>query len=292
MKLSRGQRIFLAGNYVFFILLSLLCILPLVHIFAISLSSSSAASAGLVTLWPVDFTLRSYDYIINKHEFFDSIIVSIKRLVVGTSLSLLLCMTIAYPLSKETKAFRMRTVYAWIFVFTILFNGGLIPSYMIVRYTGLLDTLWALVIPSAVNVFNVLLMLNFFRGLPKELEESAFIDGAGHWITLWRIYVPLSMPSVATVALFTMVFHWNSWFDGMIFMNKISNYPLSTYLQNVLTSGSIISSSMVNLNDLAEISDRTTKAAQIFVGSLPILCVYPFLQRYFMKGIVLGSVKG
>jgi putative aldouronate transport system permease protein len=291
MKLSRGQRIFLAGNYVFFILLSLLCILPLVHIFAISLSSSSAASAGLVTLWPVDFTLRSYDYIINKHEFFDSIIVSIKRLVVGTSLSLLLCMTIAYPLSKETKAFRMRTVYAWIFVFTILFNGGLIPSYMIVRYTGLLDTLWALVIPSAVNVFNVLLMLNFFRGLPKELEESAFIDGAGHWITLWRIYVPLSMPSVATVALFTMVFHWNSWFDGMIFMNKISNYPLSTYLQNVLTSGSIISS-MVNLNDLAEISDRTTKAAQIFVGSLPILCVYPFLQRYFMKGIVLGSVKG
>jgi len=134
-------------------------------------------------------------------------------------------------------------------------------------------------------------MLNFFRALPKELEESAFMDGAGHWTTLWKIYFPLSLPSIATVTLFTMVFHWNSWFDGMIFMNQVSNYPLSTYLQNVITSGSIISTSLTNLNDLKDISDRTAKAAQIFIGTFPILLVYPFLQRFFIKGIVLGSVK-
>jgi len=289
--ISRGQKIFIGVNYVFFIILSVVCLFPLIHILAISFSSSAAATAGLVTFWPVEFTLKSYDYILNKPEFFNSMFISFKRLVLGSAISLVLCLTIAYPLSKETKAFRMRTIYAWIFVFTILFSGGLIPGYMLVRSLGMLDTIWALVIPPAVNVFNVVLMLNFFRALPKELEESAFMDGAGHWTTLWKIYFPLSLPSIATVTLFTMVFHWNSWFDGMIFMNQVSNYPLSTYLQNVITSGSIISTSLTNLNDLKDISDRTAKAAQIFIGTFPILLVYPFLQRFFIKGIVLGSVK-
>jgi len=289
--ISRGQKIFIGVNYVFFIILSVVCLFPLIHILAISFSSSAAATSGLVTFWPVDFTLKSYDYILNKPEFFNSMFISFKRLVLGSAISLVLCLTIAYPLSKETKAFRMRTIYAWIFVFTILFSGGLIPGYMLVRSLGMLDTIWALVIPPAVNVFNVVLMLNFFRALPKELEESAFMDGAGHWTTLWKIYFPLSLPSIATVTLFTMVFHWNSWFDGMIFMNQVSNYPLSTYLQNVITSGSIISTSLTNLNDLKDISDRTAKAAQIFIGTFPILLVYPFLQRFFIKGIVLGSVK-
>ncbi|RCW43475.1 carbohydrate ABC transporter permease [Paenibacillus prosopidis] len=289
---SIPRKVFLGFNYTFFILISLLCLFPLIHVLAVSFSSSDAVTAGLVKFWPVEFTTRSYEYMLNKPEFFQSMVITVQRVILGTVFGLLLCLTIAYPLSKEVKAFRLRTYYAWFFVFTILFNGGLIPGYMVVRNLGLLDSIWALILPSAVNVFNILLMLNFFRALPKELEESAFIDGAGHWTALWRIYLPLSLPSFATITLFTIVYHWNSWFDGLIFMNKPENYPLSTYLQNIIMSGNLINiTSSQSLEQLKDISDRTAKAAQIFIGTLPILIVYPFLQRFFIHGIVLGSVK-
>ncbi|TMY87285.1 carbohydrate ABC transporter permease, partial [Klebsiella pneumoniae] len=174
---------------------------------------------------------------------------------------------------------------------TMLFHGGLIPLYMTVKYTGIMNTLWALVLPNAVPVFNVVLLLNFFRGLPKELEEAAFMDGAGHWTTLWRVMVPLSAPALATITLFATVGHWNAWFDGLIFMNSPDNYPLQSYLQTVVINRDLSLVSSSDLKALAEVSDRTAKAAQIFLGALPILLVYPFLQRFFMKGIVLGSVK-
>jgi putative aldouronate transport system permease protein len=275
-------------NYTFFIIISFLCLFPLIHVLSLSFSSSSAAAAGQVTIWPVDFTLDSYRYVLTKPEVFRAFGISVGRLLLGVVISVSLCIVIAYPLSKEVKHFRMRTIYSWYFVFTMIFSGGLIPTYMIVRYTGLLDSIWALILPHAVNVFNVVLMLNFFRGLPKELEESAFMDGAGHWITLWRIYVPLSLSSLATITLFTMVYHWNSWFDGLIYMNSSQNYPLSSYLQTVVNLNMV---DINNLKELEEVSNRTAKAAQIFVASAPILLAYPFLQRFFIKGIVLGSVK-
>jgi putative aldouronate transport system permease protein len=216
--------------------------------------------------------------------------VTLKRVVLGLGVNMLLTIITAYPLSKETSAFKWRTLYVWIFVFTILFGGGLIPWYMTIKATGLLNSIWALVIPGAVPVFNIILLLNFFRGLPKELEEAALIDGAGHWTIMWRLFVPLSLPALATISLFTVVGHWNAWFDGMILMKSTADYPLQTYLRSVIIAQDFTNFS--SLSELNEISDRTAKAAQIFLGSLPILLVYPFLQKFFIKGIVLGSVKG
>ncbi|WP_419872332.1 carbohydrate ABC transporter permease [Candidatus Pristimantibacillus sp. PTI5] len=290
-RLTLSRRLFVGFNYVFLTLLGVLCILPLVHVLAVSFSSSSAASAGYVKLWPVDFTLESYKYVLGKEEFFQSILMTLKRVAAGLIINMVLTVLVAYPLSKEVQKFRGRTIYAWVFVFTMLFNGGLIPLYMTVKYTGMLDSVWALVLPQAVPIFNMILLLNFFRGLPKELEEAAFMDGAGHWTTLWKIFVPLSAPALATITMFTMVFHWNSWFDGLIFMNSPDNYPLQSYLQTVVIQQNFTSASLETIAELQKISDRTFKSAQIFLGSLPILLVYPFLQRFFLKGIVLGSVK-
>jgi len=289
---ASGWRIgFNIFNYTFLSLLAVLCLLPLVHVFAVSLSANHAASAGIVKLWPVDFNTKSYSYVLGKEEFIRSLLVSVKRVILGTTVNMLMIVLLAYPLSKESTKFKSRTWYVWTFVITILFSGGLIPYYMMIKATGLLDSIWALVIPGAVPVFSVILLLNFFRGLPKELEEAAFIDGAGHFTTLFRIFLPLSTPALATLLLLTMVGHWNSWFDGLIFMNSPEHYPLQSYLQTIVIQKDFSTLTDLNSEALRQISDRTVKAAQIFMGALPVLVVYPFLQKYFMKGIVLGSVK-
>ncbi len=198
--------------------------------------------------------------------------------------------TASYSLSKTIYKFPGRQIYIWVFVFTMLFSGGLIPSYVLISKLHMIDTIWALVLPSAVSVWNMILMLNFFRTIPQELEEAAYIDGAGHLRVLWSVYLPVSMPSIATLSLFTMVFHWNSWFDGMIYMTKPEGYPLATYLHSMIVSDNL-SRVGVTLEGIVNFSNRTVKSAQIFIGALPILVVYPFLQKYFVKGIVLGSVK-
>ncbi|SDX67104.1 carbohydrate ABC transporter permease [Paenibacillus sp. CF384] len=289
-QLTRSRSLFLIMNYIFLGALSLLCILPMIHILALSFSSGSAASAGSVSLWPVEFTTEAYQNIFNKPQYFTAFIVTIKRVLLGTSISMLLTVLAAYPLSKESGHFLFRTGYAWFFVITILFSGGLIPWYMTIKATGLLDSIWALILPGAVPVFNVILLLNFYRGLPKELEESAKIDGANHFVTLFKIYLPLSAPALATIGLFTIVGHWNSWFDGLVLMNRPENYPLQTFLQTVIIKKDFRFISADDL-DMLRLSDRTSTAAQIFVAAVPILIIYPFLQRFFTKGIVMGSVK-
>lgn len=291
---STAYRWFLRCNYVFLTSLAVLCLFPIVNILAISFSSSAAVNAGRVTFWPVDFTLSSYKYILQNNQFIQSFGTSLLRVVLGVSVNLLFTILVAYPLSKEATSFRSRTVYAWIFVFTMLFSGGLIPGYLIVKEMGLLDSIWSLIIPGAVPIFNVLLMLNFFRGLPKELEEASWMDGAGHLRTLWSVYLPVSMPSIATITLFALVGHWNAWFDGMIYMRSPEHYPLATYLQSILQQVSIQTENITfeQAALLNQISDRTTQASQIFLSIIPILAIYPFLQRYFVHGLVVGSVKG
>ncbi len=284
--------LFVYANYIFLTLFSLTCLFPILHMAAMSLSSNSAVTAGWVTIWPVGFNLDSYKYIFSNHIFLQTVLVSFERLFLGVSISLILTVLAAYPLSKSNLKFRSRTIYSWYFVVTMIFNGGLIPTFMVVKETGLMDSIWALVIPSAVNVFNIVLMLNFFRTQPIELEESAQMDGAGVWRTLWSIYLPISKPSLATIALFTIIFHWNSWFDGMIYMNSPSNYPLQTYLRTVIVARDLTNMNASDLSLIANISNRTVLAAQLFVSMLPVLCIYPFLQKYFVKGLVLGSVKG
>jgi len=292
MRISAGRKSFVALNYIFLTLLSLLCLFPLIHMLALSLSSGSAAAAGKVGLWPVETTIAAYKNILNKPQYLTAFGVSVQRLVLGTVISMVITIITAYPLSKENRSFQFRTVYAWFFVFTILFSGGLIPWFMTIRQLGMMDTLWALVLPGAVSVFNIILLLNFYRGLPKELDESARMDGAGHFRTLWSIIVPLSKPALATVGLFTMVLHWNSWFDGLILMNRPEHYPLQSFLQTIVIQRDMRFISADDVELLKLISDRTSSAAQIFVASVPILLVYPFLQRFFIKGIVMGSVKG
>ena len=284
-----SYRLCLKFIHVYLILLALFCMFPLIHIFAISLSDAAAVSAGMVKLWPVHFTMDSFNYVVSNHAFISSIYISLKRIVIGVSIAMTINILCAYPLSKSNLDFSGRTVYVWIFVFSMLFSGGLIPTFLIVKQLGLLDTIWALTLPNAVMVFNIVLMLNFFRNLPKELEEASFMDGAGHWAILMKIYIPLSMPSIATILLFSIVGYWNEWFMGIIYMNRIENYPLSSYLQTIIIRDAAIESS--SLNELNAINDRTAKAAQIFIGSIPVLVVYPFLQKYFANGLTLGSVK-
>ncbi|GAB2564232.1 putative aldouronate transport system permease protein [Gracilibacillus alcaliphilus] len=289
---TKGYKYFTWFNNVFLILLALACLFPLIHVLALSFSSSSAAAAGEVMLWPVEFTLSSYEYVAAKSEFWRSMFVSFQRILLGGTINFLVTILLAYPISREPKEFKPRTFLAWFLFMTMLFNGGLIPWYIVIKEAGLLDTIWALVLPNAVPVFNVILLINFFRQLPKELDEAAYVDGAGHWTILWKIYIPLSLPVLATVTLFSLVMHWNSWFDGLILMNKPDNYPLQSFLQTVIIQQDLSMITSGDLEGLSEISDRTLKSAQIFLGCLPIFLVYPFLQRYFVKGIVIGSVKG
>lgn len=288
---SKSYRVFNVVNTIFLIFLSVLCIVPLVHVLAISFSSKAAADANIVSLIPIDFSLEAYKKTINNPAFLRSIMISVARTIVGTLITLVITFLAAYPLSKENSAFRSRTIYSWIFVFSMVFNGGLVPFYQVIQSLHLMNTFWVLVLPSAVNTFLVILMLNFFRGIPKELEEASLMDGAGHFRTLFSVYLPISLPSIATISLFSMVFHWNSWFDGLLYINNAKDFPLATFLQTIIIQRDMSSMSM-NPQEMELISQTTVKAAQIFIGAAPILIVYPFLQKYFVKGMTVGSVKG
>jgi putative aldouronate transport system permease protein len=286
-RISLSRKIFVAFNITFLVAVALLCVLPLVNLFAISLSGKSAANSGAVTFWPIDFTLMAYQKTFNNNNFIRSIMIAIGRTGLGTLLSMLVITMAGYALSKE---FKGRTALMWFFVFTMLFGGGLIPSYLVNSALGLKNNFLVYIIPGAFNCYNMILIMNFFKSIPKALEEAALIDGASKFAILWKIFLPLSKAGLATVALFIMVGYWNEWFTGILYMSDTKNYPLASFLQVIVVQG--------NQQDLAldptsaaAMSERTIKAAQVFIGALPILCVYPFLQKYFVKGIVMGAVK-
>ena len=267
---------------------------PIVHTLALSFSSMYYATAGLVGFWPRGFTLDAYDRILSDSQFFTSFMISVARVAAGGGFSIVITVMMAYPLSKEKERFRFRNVYMWLLVFTMLFNGGLIPWYMNIKSLGLLNSFWALVFPGALQVFYVLLLMNFFRGLPKQLEEAATIDGAGQWTMMALIYLPVSLPSIATVALFTMVSHWNSFFDGLVLMNSPKMWPLQTYIQQLTFMINPAQMATLTPDEIARLKNvmgLNFNSAKIFVSMIPILVVYPVLQKYFITGIVLGSVK-
>jgi putative aldouronate transport system permease protein len=279
-------------NLVLLALLALLCLFPILHIFALSLSSATAAASGSVSIFPVDFTTQSYQFVLENIAFSKSFLISLERVLVGTPVNMILTILVAYPLSRSPAEFRSRGFFAWFFLITVLFSGGLIPWYMVIRQTGLIDNFWGLILPGALPVFNVILLANAFRNIPKELEEAAAMDGAGHWTILFKILLPMSLPVLATVTLFVAVSHWNAWFDGLILMNSPDKYPLQSYLQTVVVNPDPRMLTERDLALLKIISNRTTRAAQIFIAMVPILAIYPFLQRYFTTGIKLGSIKG
>ncbi|WP_274653240.1 carbohydrate ABC transporter permease [Paenibacillus humicola] len=296
IKASLPRKIFLVCNTVFLLLIAFVCVAPFINLLAVSFSDKVAVEAGEVTFFPIGFTTVSYEFITNTSKFFVSLLISLKRVAIGVPLNLLLIIITAYPLSKSKTDFGARNIFSWFFVVTILFNAGLIPTYMVVRTTGLIDSVWSLVLPGALPVFSMLVVMNYMRSLPKELLEAAYIDGAGHVQTLLRVVLPVSLPTIATVTLFSVVDHWNSWFDGMIYMNHIENYPLQTYLQTVVVNPQEFMRNNTDLSGnlskyLSLVSARTTGAAQMFLAMIPILLIYPYLQKYFTTGLVMGSVK-
>ncbi len=287
---SASQKTGQAVISILLVLTGMLCFVPFWYIVCQSFSSNEAISAGKVGLLPVEFQLDSYLYVLKRAPFWKAAWITVLRVAVGLPLGMFLMVTAAYPLSKG-KRFPGRDFYVWFIFFTMLFHGGLIPTYLVVRELGMLNTVWGMILPCAVNVFNMLLVLSFFRQLPVELEESASLDGAGHWRILWSIFLPVSKPVLATVALFTLVQHWNSWFDGMIYM-KADRYPLQTYLRSIIISFNFSNLTPLEQMQLSNFNENALKSAQMVIGTIPILLVYPFLQRYFVSGITLGSVKG
>lgn len=282
--------------YLIVIVLALSCLVPMLIVVALSLSSSSAVAANAVGLWPVDLTLAAYERIMSDQQFWRSFGISVIRVVISLLLNLVMIVTMAYPLSKSKKVFRTRKLFMSVMVFAMLFSGGMIPTYLVVRNLGLLNTIWSLILPSAVPIGSVILVMNFFRGIPKSLEESARIDGANPLQILGRIYIPMSLPCLATVSLFSIVGSWNDFFSGLIYMTKTENYPLMTYIQTLSVNiaetmqqaGNLTSE---QLQSLLAVSDRNLNAAKIVVAVVPLLIIYPLLQKYFVQGIVVGSVK-
>lgn len=291
-KLTTGRIVFQIINYTVLSLLALICLFPLLNILAMSFSSATAVSAGRVLFFPVEFNTYAYHYVIEKREFWLSLLKSVERVCIGVPFTMLITILVAYPLSKESTQLRLRGVYAWIFFFTMLFSGGLIPGYLLIQNLHMMDTIWALILPMAVPVYNIVLMLNFFRGIPKELEEAALIDGANQFQTCFRIYVPCAKPSIATLTLFTFISHWNSYFDGLIFSNFPDSYPLASFLYTVVVKRDMSLLSMEQIREMAMVDDRTIRCAQIFISLIPIMMIYPFAQKYFVKGMTVGSVKG
>jgi putative aldouronate transport system permease protein len=292
IRKSVGYRAFLVINYSLLFILAALCIFPVLHVLALSMSSSTAASSGKVILFPVGFTIKSYRFVMENNQFMRAFFVSIVRVGLGVPINMLMTFLSAYPLSRTRSQFRAKAVFTWFFLVTVLFGGGLIPWYMVIKETGLLNTIWALVIPGAVPVFNVILLINYFRSIPSELEEAAYMDGAGHWLILWKIFLPLSIPTLATITLFSMLGHWNSWFDGLILMNSPEKYPLQSYMQTIVINRDPNTLTERDLDLLKIVNEKTTKSAQLFIAMIPIICVYPFLQKYFTTGLIVGGVKG
>jgi putative aldouronate transport system permease protein len=291
---SPSRKLFILIAYTILLVTGFICLVPFVNLFAISFSGSAPVSAGKVLFWPVEFTISSYQFMVRNGKFFTALLVSVKRVLLGVSINLVFMICAAYPLSKGRDKFKTRNIYMVYFVITMLINGGLIPTYITIVKLGLIDTLWALVLPGALPVGTMVILMNFIRQMPQDIEEAAMIDGAGVFRRLLQIILPLLKPALATVGLFCIVGHWNDWFSGIIYMNKPQNYPLQSYLQTLLrTIEEMMRISGIDYTQLlAMISARTGRAAQLFLGALPMMLVYPFLQKYFTTGLVIGSVKG
>ena len=266
----------------FLMILTLTCLIPILNTLAMSFSDKTSAALGQVTFYPVNFTTAAYVEMFQDNRFFTAFGVSVLRVLLGTTINLVLSIMMAYPLSKKPSEFRFRNVYMWILVFTMMFNGGLVPTFLVVNQMHLIDTIWALVLPCAVNVFNTIILMNFYKeGIPNALEEAARVDGAGPWTILLRVIIPLAKPSIATIALFSVVFHWNSFFDGKIYINSPLNQPLQTYIQSLTVQVSPQTLANMTPDEIIrkmEVSSITFNSAKAFVSMIPILAIYPFLQ--------------
>ncbi len=288
---SLGSKIFDGLNLAVLILIALSCVLPIWYTLSVSLSQKSYAAAGLVTLWPRGFNLNSYVQILDDARFWKAFLTSVIRVILGTGVSIGAVILMAYPLSKATRQFPARNVIMWILIFCMLFNGGVVPWFITMKNLHLNNNIWGLVLGNSLPMFHVILMMNFIRNIPKDLEEAAAVDGAGPWYSLFAIVIPISKPAIATIVLFNAVYHWNEFFNGLVLMNKAEKYPLQTYIQQLVVTINTSSMSEEQYKLLSEMSNQTLNAAKLFIAIIPVMVIYPFLQKYFINGITLGSVK-
>jgi putative aldouronate transport system permease protein len=289
LQTTASQRWFQGFNNIFMILLALICLVPLLHVLALSLSSSAAIMSNEVTFWPIGLNFNSYSKALDNPVFFPAVWLSVQRTALSLVLSLIVNCLAAYTLSKGGGRDGIAGYKGFVgfFIIAMVFNGGMIPTYLLVTKIGLYNSIWALVLPGVVNVFYLILIMNFFKALPKDLEEAAFMDGANHWQVFARMFLPLSLPVLATVGLFMVVNDWNEWFMGSIYMRG-DHVPLSTLLKSLI-SVPIVDAS--NASEVGKYNNRSIRSAQVLIGALPILLIYPILQKFFTQGIVIGAVK-
>jgi putative aldouronate transport system permease protein len=289
-KLSTGEKIFNVFNICFLGLLALLCLYPFLYTLSMSLSNATEASRGGFHIIPRTITLASYKMVLSNPAIITGYSNTILRTVLGTLLTLITTCIAAYPLARREMPHR--SLITFLIVFTMFFGGGLVPSYLLIKNLGLINSIWALILPVMISAFNIIIVKNAFQALPESLAESARIDGANEWAILFKIYIPLSKPVMATVALWTAVMHWNSWFDALLYITDDKKQVLQTFLQRiVIESNTQLMELGVTNASVVEFTPETIKAATIILTILPIICVYPFVQKYFVKGILLGGVK-
>lgn len=283
-----GNRIFDAVNYILLAIVGIVTVLPLLHVLAGSVTTVEEMARKPFILIPTEYTLNAYRYILSTNTIFKALGVSVGITVVGTLISMFVTSLMAYGLTRRD--LDGRKFFNLMIVFTMLFHGGLIPTFLIVKSVGLIDTYWSMIIPSAISAFNLIILRSFFQGLPEGLEESAKLDGCGDFGILFRIVLPLSLPAIATISLFYAVTYWNSYFGAIMYINDAGKWPVQVLLRQIVIAASGMAADTDN--EFIKPPEQTIKMAVIVVSTVPILLVYPFIQKYFAKGALVGSVKG
>lgn len=295
MKESRADKIFLAVVYVIFGILAFLFFFPVYNCFIMSINDGNDAMMGGIYFWPRKFSMENYAFVLQDSNILNAYVTTILRTVIGVITSVLFNALFAYALSR--KKLKCRRVYIYLCMMTMFFSGGMIPTYMTVRALGLLDNFWIFILAPLSSFFNVLIFMSFFNEIPAALSESAKIDGASEWRIFWRIIMPVSTPVLATIALFQGVYHWNSWYESYIYMTG-SHYQTLSYLLMQMVNQGIAEQLLMQSGKGSAfggiqggVTGNSVRLATMFVALLPIMLVYPFVQKYFIKGIMLGAVK-
>lgn len=288
-----GDKIFNTFNFIVMLIVLFVTLFPLWNQIVISVSEAYAGYTTGVLLYPRGFNLEAYKLVLEYPQLWIGFKNSVVRTVLGTTLAIVFTAMTAYPLSKDKMPFN-KAITGFIF-FTMLFGGGLIPNYLLIVKLGMLDTVWALVVPVMISAFNVFIMRNFFYTIPASLEESAKIDGASYFYILWKIIFPLSLPVIATVSLWIAVMHWNSWFDALIYIDSKEKTVLQLVLRRIVIENNPNDiNGIINIakKGISKYTGRQLQATMILVAVIPMLVIYPFVQKYFIKGIMIGAVKG
>lgn len=290
LRASVGSRIFDVANYVILTIVALMCLLPFMHVFSLSLSSNAAAISQRVFFWPVELTFEGYQMVLNDSSMMRSLLLTVGITLAFTVLGMIITVLAAYPLTK--RELKGRSVIAFLFLFTMYFGGGLIPDYLLMNDLKMLNTVWSLILPLTFSAYNIIIMRSFIEAsIPQSLEEAAFLDGATYWDVLWRVVLPLSKPVLATLCLFFAVGRWNAYGDALYYISTSKLYPLQLklyYLMGMASDAANLAEGGTNVY----ITGEVVKATCVMFATLPIIILYPFLQRYFVTGIMIGAVKG